>query len=608
MKSHKLIGIILLFTVFAGCQDVLDKQDLNVVDDQIWESENQATLYVNKLYQDNIPGMSLGVNSGFTDEAISSTDAVAGLMYGFIAPNVLDAITVLHKDKYQLIRRINICIEGLQNSGLEENLKAPIIGQALFLRAFRYWEFVKLYGGVPMVTNVQDPFTDDLNVPRSKTSESINQIMADLDQAIASLPVDWPLTTDQGRITSGAAAAFKARILLSWASPLFNPQNKQDRWQSAYDASKKAVELLGQMSVPRDLNPDFSKIFTIDILSDVEAVIYKRFSIDAGNDYTSGWEGSVRPPSAGGNGGFNPTWELVKSFPMANGKLIGDVDSGYDSTYFWQNRDPRFYATIAYNGAEWSMTGRTQTRQWNYVRNIHENNRTPSTGFYNRKATNPTVAKENTSQTSTTWHELRYAEVLMNLAESANETGKTNEALPLVRRIRERAGIESNGGTFGIPESISKEQLRELIMIERSVEFAFENKRYWDLRRRLMYRNDLGNNVKMMNGKQRHGLETVVKSAWLRRITDASSPYVGWNRIDTVVYLGHLDINNSADYNTYFTTNYKVMEATVNSQVQRINYISLYDFFAVTNSFIQSSPAVEQTVGWLNGTFDPLAE
>lgn len=608
MKSYQFIAIILLFAVFYGCQDVLDKRDLNVIDDQLWESETQATLYVNKLYQDNMPGMSLGVNSGITDEATSATESVTNLLYGFISPNITDAVTVLHKDNYLLIRRINLCIEGLENSGLDENLKAPIAGQALFLRAFRYWEFVKLYGGIPIVKNVQDPFSDDLNVPRSSTTESVNAILADLDQAIASLPVDWPLSSDKGRITSGAAAAFKARVLLSWASPVFNPQNKQDRWQSAYDASKQAVELLGRMSVPRSLNPDFSSIFTTDVLTDVEAVIYKRFSSDAGTDYVSGWENSVRPPSAGGNGGFNPTWELVKSFPMANGKLIGEADSGYDSTYFWKNRDPRFYATVAYNGCEWSMNGRTQTIQWTFARNLQENNRTPSTGFYCRKATNPTIAKERTSLTGTTWHELRFAEVLMTLAESANELGKTSEALPLIRRIRERAGIESNGGTFGIPESVSKEQLRQLIMNERSIEFAFENKRYWDLRRRLMYRNDLGTMTKMLNGTKRHGLETVVKSAWLRRITDATSPYVGWNRIDTAAYLGHIDINNSADYNTYFTTNYKVMEATVNSQVQSINYISLYDFFAVPSSFVQSSPAVEQTIGWLNGTFDPLAE
>lgn len=608
MKSHRILLIILFFSVFSACEDVLDKRDLNVIDNQLWENASQATLYVNKLYQDNMPGMSLGANSGYTDEATSSSESVTNILYGFYGPNDINAVTELHKDKYLLIRRINLCIDGLEKSSLEKSVKAPIVAQALFFRAYRYWEFVSLYGGVPMVNNVPDPFFDDLNVPRSKTSESIKLIVADLDKAIESLPVDWPLSSDQGRITSGAAAAFKARILLSWASPLFNPQNKQDRWQAAYDAGNKAVELLGKMKVPRTLHTNFSTVFTADVLTNTEAVIYKRFSTGAGTEYVSSWENSVRPPSAGGNGGFNPTWELVKSFPMANGKLIYEANSGYDSTYFWKNRDPRFYATIGYNGCDWTMNGRTQTRQWTYVRNIHENNRTPSTGFYCRKATDPTVAREKTSQTSTTWHELRYAEVLLNLAEAANELGKTSEAVPLVRRIRERAGIQSNGGTFGIDATVSKDQLRQIIMNERFVEFAFENKRYWDLRRRLMYRNDLASGTRKLNGQQRHGLETVVKSAWLRRITDPASPYVGWNRIDTATQLGYVDINNTTNYNTYFTTNYKSMEATVNNQVQSINYTSLYDFFAVPSSFIQSSPAVAQTKGWLNGTFDPLAE
>ncbi len=609
MKLNRLAIITILFlTVFSGCKDVLDKRDLNVVDDNIWENAEQATLYVNKLYDDNMPDMSLGQNGSMTDETYSSSESITNLLYGFYGSTNIDAIKVLHKEEYQYIRRINIGIDGIDNSSLEDDVKAPIKGQALVLRVFRYWNMIQLYGGIPMVGNVQDPYTEDLNVPRSKTSESIDMIVTDLDDAIASLPVEWTISEDRGRFTSGAAAALKARILVSWASPMFNPNNNQDRWQDAYEAGKQAVELLGQMTVPRDLHSDFSTIFTTDALTNVEAVIYKRFSLSAGTEFTSGWESSVRPPSAGGNGGYNPTWELVKAFPMANGKLINESGSGYDSTYFWQNRDPRFYATIVYNGAEWSMNGRDQTTQWCYLRNIHENNRAPSTGFYCRKATDPTVAKEYTGQTNTSWHELRYAEVLLNLAEAANEIGNKNEALSLIRRIRQRAGIESNGGTYGIEESVSKEQLRELIMIERQVEFAFENKRYWDIRRRLMYRADLGQYVKMLNGTQRHGLQTSVKSQWLRRITDQSSPYYGWNKIDTVTYLGHVDINDSENYNTYFTTTYKIMESTVNNEVQYLNYISLYDYFAVSTSFMQGSPAVEQTLGWVNGTFDPLAE
>ncbi len=608
MKSYLFIIVVTVATFFTSCQSVLDKHDLNVLDDEIWNDEAQATLYINNLYVNNMPDAEsgFGENSQLSDETWSADQIYTDLIYGFKTPADINAVTVLHKQKYELIRRINIAIEGLENSTMQETSKNELLGQALFFRAWRYWEMVQLYGGIPIVKNVQDPYTEDLNVPRSKTSEAINAIVADLDEAISKLPLDWVYAEDEGRINSGAAAAFKGRVLLTWASPIFNPGNDQARWQRAYDANAQAIDLLSQMNTPRDLYPDFSKIFTTDVRNNVEAVIYKRYSLSAGADYTNDWENSVRPPSGGGNGGFSPTWELVKAFPMANGKLIEEQDSGYDSTYFWQNRDPRFYATVAYNGSEWNMTGRTEKNVWTF-RNTKENNRVPSTGFYNKKATDPTIAREDISQTGTAWIELRYAEVLLNFAECANELGKTNEALEKVRAIRARAGIESGGGEYGIANDVSKDHLREIIMIERQVEFAFENKRYWDLRRRLMYREDLGQFVKKLNGTQRHGFTYTALNGWGSEIKDENSPYNGKLRIDTALVQGYLDLNDVESFSQYYRTTFKTLDF-YNGQNIAINYPPLYDFFAVPSSILEKSPAVEQTLGWINGSFDPLAE
>ncbi|PHN02443.1 hypothetical protein CRP01_32190 [Flavilitoribacter nigricans DSM 23189 = NBRC 102662] len=608
-KNQWIVPFSLLFILLTGCSKVLDKYDLNVVDDRIWEDEGQAILYLNNLYEDNMPPMSLGANDAYSDETFSSSQAITDLLYGFFGASDIDAVQALHRDNYRLIRQINICIEGLERSSLDEEVKRPILGQALFFRAWRYWEMVKLHGGIPMVNRVQDPFLEaDLNVARSRTGESVDLIVADLDLAIDYLPVEWSLDRDRGRITSGAAAAFKGRVLLNWASPLFNRGNDLSRWQRAYDANTQAVDLLGQMSVPRALHPDFSTIFTVDVLNNTEAVLYRRFDPGAGADYTSGWEGRVRPPSGGGSGSSTPTWELVQAFPMQNGKHIEDPESGYDPTYYWRDRDPRFYATVAFNGSEWEMNGREMTHQWTYIRNIHENNRSPATGFYNRKATNPEIPQENISMTGTDWHEIRYAEVLLNLAECANELDNRSEALELVGRIRQRAGIDAGDGNFGIAASVSKEDLRELIMIERQVEFAFENKRYWDLRRRLMFRNDLGRYVKKLNGTQRHGLLIEPASPWDERILDADSPYRGWRRIDTVVLFNHVDIEDAESYNSYFNTETRVLESLIGGTTQSLNYLDLYDFFAVPSSFLQSAPLVEQTNGWVNGSFDPLAQ
>jgi hypothetical protein len=605
-KIIKAFLLVAMFFVFTRCSDVLDKHNLNSLGDQIWEDESQAALFVNSLYVSNMPGMSLGQNSQLCDETWSGEENYTNLMYGFVGPDNTSVVSVFHRSNFELIRRINLCLDGLEKSSLSDRQKEPIMGQALFFRAFRYFEMVRLYGGVPMVMEAQDPFSEDLNVPRSKTSESIDLIVTDLDQAIEYLPVDWQVAEDNGRITSGAAAAFKGRVLLTWASPLFNRNNDQSRWQRAYDANKQAMDILAQMRVPRSLHPDFKSIFTSDILTNVESVIFKRYSSSAGTAYTTGWEKSIRPPSSEGNGGFNPTWELVKAFPMANGKLIFEQGSGYDSVVYWKNRDPRFYATIVYNGAEWDLNGRSEDTQWTF-RNVNESNRVPSTGFYCRKACDPLIAPENTGQTSTSWHELRYAEVLLNFAECANELGKTAEALESVRKIRARAGIEPGAGDYGISNSVPKERLREIIMVERQVEFAFENKRYWDMRRRLMFREDLGIWNRKLNGSQRHGFTITVKSPWGNKITDTASPYYGWMRIDTAHFKGHLDINTPASFNNYYTVRIKNMDL-YNGLNQNISYLELYDFFGISASLIQKSPAVEQTLGWINGTFDPLAD
>ncbi len=610
MKSYRMktgAFLLLVFTVLS-CEDVLDKHDLTTLDDRIWEDAATIELYINNLYVSNMPGISFGQYSQLTDETYSSSTQYNDLLYGFVTESDINEVTVFHKEKYQLIRRINIALEGIEGSSIDDSIKAVLAGQALFFRATRYWEMVQLYGGIPIVKEVQDPYegSEALDVPRSKTPVAIDEIVEDLDRAIEGLPVEWTLTEDQGRITSGGAAAFKGRVLLAWASPMFNPNHDPSRWQRAYDANKEAMELLAQMSKPRALHPEFSTIFTTNVLENQEAVIFRRYSLAAGNAYTHNWEDNVRPYSGGGGSGFTPTWELVKAFPMANGKLTNEPGSGYDSARFWLNRDPRFYATIAYNGSEWSMSGRDESNVWTF-RNTKEANRVPVTGFYNKKATDPTIPRENIGQTGTAWIELRYAEVLLNAAECANELGYTDEALAYVRAIRERAGIEPGDGGYGIPNSVSTEMLRQIIMVERQVEFAFENKRYWDLRRRKMFREDLGAYVKKLNGRQRHGLSYRTLSGYHLEITDETSPYYGKLRIDTALMNGSLDLNDVNSFSNYFTYTVRNLD-TYQGQSVAFDYRALYDFFAVPSSMLNKSPAVEQTLGWINGTFDPLEE
>lgn len=575
--KRNLIHILIILILFSGCEDVLDKRNFSEVDESLWDNDIQATLYLNKLYADNIPGMSLASNSGYSDETFNANDYIYGQL-------TVSSVGDFSLANYRKIRDINIMLEGVENGILDRATKDLLIAQARFLRAWRYWDLVKLYGGVPLIMEAQDPFYDDLNVPRNKTSECIEAIITDLYAGIEYLPDKWIKGEDYGRLTRGAAAAMKGRVLLFWASPQFNPENKSERWERAYNANAEAKTILEEDGYA--LMNDFSQIFLVEGAQNTEAIMIRSYD---DTYFPGGWESSCRPPSAGGTGSNNPTLELVKAFPMSNGKPITDPASGYDDVYYWRNRDPRFYATVAYNGCEWELNGRDATIQWTYYINSQENRRTPATGFYCRKGSNPDVHVDDVERTPTDWIEIRFAEVLLNFAECANEIGKSEESYDVLKQIRERAGIEpGTDNMYGLTGGMDKTEMRETIIRERQIELAFENKRYWDLRRHMMYAEDLGPNTPKLNGTIRHGI-----------IIRPRPPY---SPMDIDAMRDTIDIET--DYETYFMVQLKNMDTQYIIDYQQ----PLYNFFAIPQNLLDRSPAVEQTLGWENGAFDPYKE
>lgn len=595
----KYFVMVLSVVMLASCKkDIFDKSDLTGVEStNVWNNESTANLYTNKTYDLVIPVWPTGAHNT-SDE--SNNVGSTGILYGQLtSSDIADIYSAPGTGIYSYIRRTAIALEGLDGGSIPYDAKAKIKAQNYFLRAYMYFNLVKLYGGVPLVLHVQDVVKEDLNTPRSKTSECIDSIVRDLDSC-TSLPATWT-GADKGRITRGAALALKGKVLMFWASAQFNPNNDVARWQRAYTANKEAYDMLVKDGY--GLNPNFSSIFLDETSVNKEPIIIRIY--DQTNKTTT-IENGTRPvsESAGGGGSNQPTWNLVKAFPMKNGLLPYNADgsvnvaSGYDPTYYWKNRDPRFDATVAYNGVVWPLSGKAGRIEWTYT-GVPEDAAKPSaTGFYNRKITNPAVLAQNALIGSgTDWIEMRFAEVLLNLAECANATGNITEAMNLVIALRKRAGIDAGANSlYGLKTGMTQAEMFSTIINERRVEFAFEGKRYDDLRRTRLF--------STLNGTTRLGLKIALNAPYTTSL-DTSTAAKKLNNLEYYFKPGvrmRDTINvNTADYTKYF----KVTEFSLDTQFP-INFPNSYYFYPMPLSALQSNTGLKQTLGWVGGSFDPL--
>jgi hypothetical protein len=258
--------------------------------------------------------------------------------------------------------------------------------------------------------------------------------------------------------------------------------------------------------------------------------------------------------------------------------------------------------SIAYNGAAWPLSGKALRKQWNYTGVLDEPANTIVTGFYAKKITNPTLQASQALYNSNSgggsgmdWIEMRFAEVIMNLAEAANETGRLSEAKDMVRLIRKRAGIVIGSYDYGLAVATNMAEMRDLILKERQVEFAMEGKRHGDLRRTRNY-----------------GLITArFNFKWT-----AKPPYYpGVSRTSpqpTDIYLDKADAQGVKPRDTANLNNISVYDAIFKrerSSIEGNNVINIpekYYFYALPNFFNQATYTMEQTKGWTGGTFDPL--
>jgi hypothetical protein len=575
------MGSIFLILFFAGC-DPLEKENLTAISaNDVYSTPAIAEAYVNNIYAALMPDNEVwSFESYDTDEAMGTrgNTSISDYLRGTITSDVYDNYP------YDDIRKINMFLEHIDDATFEEAIKGRLKGEMLFWRAWAYFSMVRAYGGVPLVLKAEAPDNEEaIFVPRSKTSECYVQILKDLDDAISLLPDP----TGNGRIDKGAAMAFKGRVALFQASPQFNRNNMEQLWKDAYDANKSAIDYLNTKG--KGLVEDFGSLWKSEMSKEV--IMVRRHSYpESTNGYSQVCVWPLLYARGGCAGGNMPSLELVNAFPMKDGSKWDP--NARDYAALSDNRDARFYATIAYNGAKpylKPMFGKENL--WAYWYDKDGNTSTgingreartdfldlyeSGSGFYTTKMIDPNLDEVTKVDGTIDWIEIRYSEVVMNLAEAANETGKTDEAIQLLGQIRARAGIEPGAGNkYGITASTQAE-IRQTIMDERFVEFAFEKKRFWDLRRWRVYKS----RMEGLQNSVRHGIRVEWAGPVSERPTGLEDIDSIWNKFDV----------------------------TTIEDVVPINMLSedKYSFLGIPAKYLERNSKLEQNDTW-GGTFDPL--
>jgi len=424
---------------FTGCADnyldVKQTESISTKDIELFNNDAGAATFVTAIYSKFLNwDMSsfgwIGLASITSDDADkgsspgdtgSDKDVLDNLTYNSSNPSAESTFNA----NYDGINRCNQALDILPKlDKADANLRARLVGEAKFLRAFMYFTLVKCYGGVPIVDHLPNPTSEEdkkMLLTRKTADEVYAFIESDLNDAIAALPNKAAYPADEkARASKGAAYALLAKVNLY-----------QKNWQKVVDNCNLVT---GYTIVA-----DYAKMFQLEGENDAESI----FEINGvGSVPAKGIEGYSASQGARGAGGWG--W----GFNTPSQSLLNAYEAG----------DVRKNATIIFRG--------TTLYDGRVVPNTVEN------PMYNFKA----YSSQYTDgwETDANIKYLRYAEVLLMKAEALNELGQTPQAIPLLNQIRNRAGL-------GATTAVSQVEVRTAIWKERRVELAFEFDRFFDL-------------------------------------------------------------------------------------------------------------------------------
>ena len=501
MKLDKICLFILACVISASCVD-LNYTEQNTRDEE-WTYEyfengikNMVFDVYAQIYNNEFESNSAYFLAGATDEAqyALETGAVNNYVNGGWSP--ANPYSNTWNKCYTAIADIHMYLEKIEQTDISEwkyNAEYDKWIQQMelfpyelrFLRAYFYFELVRAYGDVPLVTTTLTNKQAN-TIKRTPADEVFRFIVDELDAVAPYLPVSYAteVYSEIGRATRVAAYALKARTLLYAASPLFNPGNDKSKWDAAAKASKYILDNADIWGLK--LSP-YSQLWGRDAFFNQELI----FGLGRGE--SNSFEMANYPVGVeNGSSGNCPTQSLVDQYEFQdNGQTFaerypGNIDLNTVDPY--EGLDPRFALTVVKNGDEWPTNGAQKKAIQTYVGGFNgapKYGATP-TGYYLRKYVDGSCVTTADNQTMNrhTWIIFRLAEFYLDYAEAVyNATGSANDptygmtANEAINVLRNRSDIQMPAFTEDGAAWVKRYER------ERLVELAFENHRFWDVRR-----------------------------------------------------------------------------------------------------------------------------
>ena len=549
-KSYLIIALSVFGTVFTSCNDsFVNTKPLDQLSESVvWSDPSLAEAFVTELYG------GLG-NGGFDEQMLASlTDEASFTHPGRNITTITESRsnpadpgwinnTLGWQQMYSRIRACNVALENLKKATTFPKATVDrLTGEAKFMRAYYYHQLVRYFGGVPLVDKTFSLADTEFLTKRSSMKDCIAFIEKECDEAAALLS---GRTMAAGRASNAAALALKSRVLLYAASDMYdantakskssamaaysNPEfvayvdgSRAERWNKAKNAAKAVLDISGlgsnlNLTAPASKEAGTTNYQNIALARNggERELIFARYFINAKTE-NGGRIGLFNGPNGYNNWAGNaPIQNFIDDYEMMDGTKFSWSNEEHSSKPY-ENRDPRFYATVMHDGTNWKTrspgnaskdpANQIQTGQYEIssgsgkVPHFGLDTRKSSiedwngsyTGYYFRKFTdpNPAIVDQNTWQ-QIPWPFFRYTEAVLNYVEACIELGQEGEAKEWLNKIRFRSGMPA------ITESGTA--LRDRYRNERRIEMAFEEQRYHDARRWMIAPTTLGQKVKVIN-------------------------------------------------------------------------------------------------------------